>query len=69
MTRIDQLLSSNRLELDVAVPVADGKTLAWLYRKGEVVGREDGDEETKVTVLLDPADADRLTQQQTVRLL
>ena len=69
LARIDQLLSSSRLELDVAVPVADGKTLAWLYRKGEVVNREDGDEETKVTVLLDPADADRLSHQQTVRLL
>ncbi len=69
LARIDQCLSSGRLELDVAVPVSDGKTLAWLYRKGEVVERQDGDEETKVTVLLDPADADRLAHQHTVRLL
>ena len=66
---IDKHLSSNRRTLDVAVPVADGKTLAWLYRKGEIVDRQDGDEETKVKVLLDPADADRLAHQHTVRLL
>lgn len=66
---IDAVISSGRRTLDVAVPVADGKTLAWLYRKGEVVEREDGEEETKVTVLLDPADAERLAHQESVRLL
>ncbi len=66
---IDRLISAGRQTLDVAVPVSDGKTLAWLYRKGEVVERKDGDVETKLTVLLDPADADRLIHQETVRLL
>ena len=69
LSAINQVISAGRRELDVAVPVADGKTLAWLYRKGEVVDRQDGDEETKVTVLLDPADADRLAHTHTVRFL
>ena len=66
---IERQISANRRELDVAVPVADGKTLAWLYRKGEVVDRRDGDEETQVTIFLDPADADRLAQNDAVRVL
>ncbi len=69
LSAINRFISAGRRELDVAVPAADGKTLAWLYRKGEVVDRQDGDEETKVTVLLDPADADRLAHTHTVRFL
>ena len=53
--------------MGIAVPVADGKTLAWLYRKGEVLSREDGEEETTLRVLLDPADADRLAINSAVR--
>lgn len=67
--QIDRIISIGRRELDVAVPVADGKTLAWLYRKGEVIGRKDGDTETTVTVFLDPVDADRLATNDAVRVL
>lgn len=69
IAHVERLISIGRRELGVAVPVEDGKTLAWLYRKGEVVAREDGDSETKVTVFLDPADADRLSANESVRLL
>lgn len=69
IAQIDRIISIGRRELDVAVPVADGKTLAWLYRKGEVVDRKDGDIETTVTVFLDPADADRLATNEAVRIL
>lgn len=69
VAQIDRLISIGRRELGVAVPVADGKTLAWLYRKGEVVERKDGDTETTVKVFLDPADADRLATNTAVRLL
>ncbi|MBT4740555.1 MAG: GTPase HflX [Rhodospirillaceae bacterium] len=69
IAQIERIISVGRRELGVAVPVADGKTLAWLYRKGEVLAREDGEVETTVTVLLDPADADRLTANNTVRFL
>lgn len=66
---VDHVISLGRRHLDVALSVADGKTLAWLYRKGEVVDRKDGDEETLVSVLLDPADADRLSSNDSVRVL
>jgi GTP-binding protein HflX len=66
---IDDIISSGRRQLDVAIPIADGKTLAWLYRKGEVLARQDGDDETTVQVLLDPADADRLASNAGVRML
>lgn len=69
LAAIDRIISSGRRELGVAVPVADGKTLAWLYRKGEVIARKDGDDETTLTVLLDHADADRLSANNAVRVL
>ena len=69
LTAIADVISAGRRAVAVAVPVADGKTLAWLYRKGEVVERQDGDEETTLTVLLDPADADRLSNAVSVRML
>lgn len=66
---IDHVISLGRHHMDVALSVADGKTLAWLYRKGEVVERKDGEEETLVSVLLDPADAERLSGNNAVRVL
>jgi len=66
---IEDHISANRCELEVAIPLADGKTLAWLYRRGEVINREDGEEETKLKVLLEEADINRLTLNETVRLL
>lgn len=66
---IERQISAHRRELQVAVPVADGKTLAWLYQKGQVVERREGEQETEIKVLLDPADADRLAANEAVRLL
>ncbi|NKB46008.1 MAG: GTPase HflX [Alphaproteobacteria bacterium] len=69
VAHIERIISVGRRELGVAVPFSEGKTLAWLYRKGEVVAREDGETETTVTAMLDPADADRLIANESVRLL
>ena len=69
LAAIDKIISSGRQQLDVTLPVTDGKTLAWLYRKGEVLSRKDTDTETRIQVLLDSADADRLAANQSVRLL
>lgn len=66
---IEHQISANRCELEVAIPISDGKTLAWLYRKGQVVNRQDGEVETKLKVLLEQADINRLTLNDTVRLL
>lgn len=60
LEQIDSELSRARQPFTVAVPLEDGETLAWLYRRGEVLGREDGDTEARLQVLLDDADLARL---------
>jgi len=57
---IDRELSKQRRALDVAVPLEDGETIAWLYRRGEVLARKDGAEEARFSILLDAADTARL---------
>jgi GTP-binding protein HflX len=60
LAMIDADLGRRRQALSVHVPLDDGETLAWLYRRGEVLAREDRDNEALVTVLLDAADTARL---------
>lgn len=60
LTAIDAELARRRRALGVSIPVSDGETLAWLYRRGEVLDREDGETNTELTVLLDTADVARL---------
>jgi GTP-binding protein HflX len=57
---IDRELSQRRRALDVTVPLEDGETIAWLYRRGEVLHRNDGDTDARFSVLLDAADTARL---------
>ena len=40
---------------EVAVPLSDGATIAWLYRHGEVRSRHDDGEIARLTVALDAA--------------
>ncbi len=56
---IELRLSSGRQELEVSVSLSDGATLAWLYRNGEVISRQDNESEARLTVRLDPADVAR----------
>ena len=53
-------LTRQRKALDVTVPLQDGETIAWLYRRGEVLGRTDGEADARFSVLLDQADTARL---------
>jgi GTP-binding protein HflX len=69
LAAIDRELARARRSLGVVVPLHDGATLAWLYRHGEVLTREDGETEARLTVLLDPADSARLEKRGAVRLL
>ncbi|MBX9702422.1 MAG: GTPase HflX [Acetobacteraceae bacterium] len=59
--RLDALLAAGLVTVDYALPPADGARLAWLYRHGEVIAREDAREsgEVRVTVRLSPADRAR----------
>ena len=60
MAAIDARLAAQRTVIELDVDYADGKTLAWLYRRGQVLNREDREEGAYLTVALDPADLARL---------
>lgn len=61
---IDERLSLSRITLEVTVAMSDGATMAWLYRKGEVLSRTDDEDSATLLVRLDPADAGRFQQNQ-----
>lgn len=56
---IGRRLAAARQVIDVDLDYADGAVLAWLYRRGDVIGRTDGPTGIHVTVGLDPADLSR----------
>jgi len=45
--------------VELSVDIADGAAIAWLYRHGDVVNREDGEREARFKVGLDAADLAR----------
>ncbi|MBM3560161.1 MAG: GTPase HflX, partial [Alphaproteobacteria bacterium] len=53
---IEADLAATQMVAEVEVSLSDGAELAWLYRKGEVLSREDSGEVARVRVRLDPAD-------------
>lgn len=46
------------------IPLTDGKTLAWIYQHGEVLGRRDDTEAAHLSVRLSEADLARLRHHQ-----
>ncbi len=52
---IDARLAARMELLVVDIPVADGARIAWLYRHGEVLAREDGEDMIKLRVRLPAA--------------
>jgi GTPase len=60
--RLDRSTRAVRLE----VPLSDGKTLAWIYSRGEVIGRRDDGEAAHLSVRLSDADLGRLRHRQRV---
>ncbi|MEO5374918.1 MAG: GTPase HflX [Alphaproteobacteria bacterium] len=59
LATIDQRLAEGRELIEASIPLHDGATLSWLYRRGEMVERRDDDTHAHVRVRLDPADAER----------
>jgi len=57
LAHIDETLSAERQTVEIELPHTDGASLAWLYRHGEVLSREDGEDNVKLTVRLDAVDA------------
>jgi len=56
---IDRRLNEHRQVYDLAVRHSDGRSIAWLYDKGEVLSREDGPEFVHMRVRLATADRAR----------
>jgi len=61
---IDHRLQSDIRAVRLDIPLSDGKTLAWIYRHGEVLGRRDDSEAAHLSVRLSEADIARLRHQQ-----
>jgi GTP-binding protein HflX len=64
-------LVAGRLERDthavrLDVPLSDGKTLAWIYERGDVLGRRDDAEAAHLSVRLSEADLGRLKHRRRV---
>ena len=58
-TAIDERLASAKEVASFQIVPSDGAKLAWLYRHGEVLTREDEEEAIRVTVRMLPADRAR----------
>jgi GTPase len=59
-------LDSTARPVRIDVPLTDGKTLAWIYARGEVLGRRDDGEAAHLSVRLSDADLGRLRHRQRV---
>jgi GTP-binding protein HflX len=61
---IDRRVESDIRAVRLDIPLSDGKTLAWIYRHGEVLGRRDDNEAAHLSVRLSEADIARLRHHQ-----
>ncbi|WP_298224638.1 GTPase HflX [Acidocella sp.] len=59
LVEIDKRLAATLEVVELEVPVADGARIAWLYRHGEVLAREDGETHVKLDVRLSSANRAR----------
>ncbi|MHB1217402.1 MAG: GTPase HflX [Alphaproteobacteria bacterium] len=62
LTLVDEELAEGRDVIQVAVRLWDGKTIAWLYRNGEVMERRDDEEYAHIKVRLAEADQARFAR-------
>jgi GTPase len=61
---IDRHLGGKTRSVRLDIPLTDGKTLAWVYRHGEVLGRRDDDQAAHLSVRLSETDIARLRHHQ-----
>jgi GTP-binding protein HflX len=61
---LDERISAEREVVDVTLPSSDGAAIAWLYRHGEVLARNDAEGSTRLKVSLDPANRARFEHRQ-----
>ena len=62
LTRIEARLTAAFQDVRVRLPVSAGKAMAWLYERGHVLDREDGEVAACFRVRLDPADIARFRE-------
>lgn len=62
---IDRLLADSQTVSEIELPSSDGATLAWLYRRGEVLERHDDEGTVRLRVRLAPEDRARFDQRRT----
>jgi GTPase len=61
---IDRRLDAGLRAVRLDVPLSDGRTLAWIYAHGEVIGRRDDADAAHLSVRLSEADLGRLRHRQ-----
>jgi GTPase len=61
---IDRRLENEARVMRLDIPLTDGKTLAWLYDRGEVLGRRDDNVAAHLLVRLSDEDVSRLRHRQ-----
>ena len=61
-------LSAGHETVDLAIDLTDGRTLAWLHARGDVLERHDDDRRAHLRVRLNPVDLGRLEAQLGTRL-
>ena len=61
---IDRRFEEDVRAVRLDVPLSDGKTLAWIYAHGEVLGRRDDADSAHLSVRLSEADLGRLRHRQ-----
>ena len=59
LTRVEARLSERQEILEIALDAEDGSNLAWLYRHGRVLSRDDAEGRVRLKVGLDPIDLGR----------
>ncbi len=60
LSAIDAALSAANRVIEVEVAIDDGKNLAWLYRHGEIIARDDGDDSARIRVSMNDINRHRL---------
>jgi len=61
---LDRRLDRENRAVRLDIPLSDGKTLAWIYEHGEVLGRRDDNSAAHLSVRLSDADLGRLRHRQ-----
>ncbi|MGE0733272.1 MAG: GTPase HflX [Alphaproteobacteria bacterium] len=59
---LDDRLGSLRKIVELAVPHTEGAALAWLYRHGEIIDRQDGEFSSRLKLSINPIDLERFRQ-------